>query len=203
VPESLPYGVWHGCRRSSATNGRCPLALSPARSATTRQRGLLQSSVGGQCGPRAMKRSARGRGLQVLSIALAALPFAFALIRAIETGGQDLRDIWVALAALGGATAVVAAAGLHRRRLNALAALFAAMFVSATLLALLAALSLGTILGARVLVVASAHDLDPGPGLPASRRGCRGQECGDGHRDTRQSVRIVGHEAILPAQLNR
>ena len=102
-----------------------------------------------------MKRSARGRGLHVLSSVFAVLPFAFALIRAIGTGGQDLRYIWVALAALGGATAVVAAAGLHRRRLNAGAAPFAAMFVSATLLALLTAL-VGTIFGAGVLVVVSA-----------------------------------------------
>jgi hypothetical protein len=94
-----------------------------------------------------MKRSARGLGLHVLSIVFAVLPFAFALIRAIGSGGQDLRYIWVALAALGGATAVVAAAGLHRRRLNAVAALFAAMFVSATLLALVAALLVGTVFG--------------------------------------------------------
>jgi hypothetical protein len=103
-----------------------------------------------------MNRSTRGRGLHVLSIVFAVLPFAFALIRAIGTGGQDLRYIWVALAGLGGATAVVAAAGLHRRRLNAVAALFGAMFVSATLLALVAALLVGTVLGAGVLVVASA-----------------------------------------------
>jgi hypothetical protein len=103
-----------------------------------------------------MKRSARGRGLHVLSSVFAVLPFAFALIRAIGTGGQDLRYIWVALAALGGATAVVAAAGLHRRRLNAVAALFAAMFLSATLLALVTGLLVGTIFGAGVLVVASA-----------------------------------------------
>ena len=103
-----------------------------------------------------MTRSARGRGLHVLSSVFAVLPFAFALIRAIGTGGQDLRYIWVALAALGGATAIVAAARLHRRRLNAGAALFAAMFVSATLLALLTALLVGTIFGAGVLVVVSA-----------------------------------------------
>jgi hypothetical protein len=103
-----------------------------------------------------MKRSARGLGLHVLSSVFAVLPFAFAVIRAMGTGGQDLRYIWVALAALGGATAVVAAAGLHRRRLNAEAALFAAMFVTATLLALLAALLLGTIFGTGVAVVASA-----------------------------------------------
>ena len=103
-----------------------------------------------------MKRSARGRGLHVLSSVFAVLPFAFALIRAIGTGGQDLRYIWVALAALGGATAVVAAAGLYRRGLNAGAALFAAMFVSATRLALLTALLVGTIFGAGVLVVVSA-----------------------------------------------
>jgi hypothetical protein len=102
-----------------------------------------------------MKRSARGRGLHVLSIVFAVLPVAFALIRAIGTGGQDLRYIWVALAALGGATAVVAAAGLRRKRLNAVA-LFAAMFVSATLLALVAALLVGTVFGGGVLVVASA-----------------------------------------------
>ena len=103
-----------------------------------------------------MKRTARGRGLHVLSIVFAVFPFAFALIRAIETGGQDLRYLWVALAALGGATAVVAVAGPQGRRRNAVAALFATMFVSATLLALVAALLLGTIFGAGVLVVASA-----------------------------------------------
>ena len=57
-------------------------------------------------------------------------------------------------------------AGRHRRRLNGVAALFAAMFVSATLLALVAALSVGTVFGAGVLVVASAFGFCSVAGYP-------------------------------------
>jgi len=103
-----------------------------------------------------MKRSVRGLALHILSIVVAVLPFAFAVIRAVRTDGQDVRYTWVALAALGGATAVVAAGWLRRRRVNAAARLFAAMFLTATLLALVAALFVGTHFGAGVLVVASS-----------------------------------------------
>lgn len=107
-------------------------------------------------GPEPMRRVSRGRALHALSVVFAVLPFAFALIRAIETRGRDLRYILVALAALGGAAAVQSAARLHGGRPSKVAALFAAVFIGATLLAVIAALLLGTILGPGILVVASA-----------------------------------------------
>src|SRR5262245_46182680 len=103
-----------------------------------------------------MMRSARGRSLHVLAIGFAALPLAFAVIRATVTGGNDLRYIWVALAALGGGAALAAVVGRPERRLMAGAAVFAAMFVAATLFALGAALVLGTTLGLGIAVVATS-----------------------------------------------
>lgn len=96
------------------------------------------------------------RAVGALSIVCAALPFAFGVIRAVETRGRDLRYILVALAALSGAAAVFAAARPHTRTRRMAAALFVAVFMGATLLAVVAAMLLGTILGPGILVVASA-----------------------------------------------
>ena len=101
-----------------------------------------------------MKRFSRGL-LRSLSVAFAALPLAFAVIRAVQTGGRDLRYIVVALAALIGAAAVHVAAGRHGRK-PMIAALSVAVFMGSTLVAVIAALLIGTILGPGTLVVASA-----------------------------------------------
>ena len=95
----------------------------------------------------------------MLAIIAAAFPFAFALIRAFETGGRDLRYIWVALAASIGATVVVSTARAYRSGPIAALALAAAVLVISTLLAIVAAWLLGTVLGLGVFVVGSAFGL--------------------------------------------
>ena len=102
-----------------------------------------------------MKRDLQSRRLFVLSIFFATLPFAFGLVRAVRTG-YDLRYFWVALASLLGAVATIAVGRVHIRRPIAVVTLVAAVFVIATLLAVLAATLIGTIFGMGIIVVASA-----------------------------------------------
>ena len=99
-----------------------------------------------------MKRSPRFRSLQALSLVFAALPVAFAVIRAVRTG-HDVRYLWVALAALLGAATVMAIGQGSRRTPLAAVTLSAAALVAALLLATLAALLLGTTFGRGILVV--------------------------------------------------
>jgi len=89
---------------------------------------------------------------QSLSILFGAVPFAFALVRAVRTG-DDLRYLWVALAALAGAT-IAMAIGKARRTRTSLGLGFSA-FVVATLFATAVALLLGTQLGPGVWLVGS------------------------------------------------
>jgi peptidoglycan/LPS O-acetylase OafA/YrhL len=89
---------------------------------------------------------------QSLSILFAAVPFAFALVRAVRTG-DDLRYLWVALAALLGATLAMAM-GRTRRTWTSLGLGFT-IFVLATLFATAAALLLGTQFGPGVWLVGS------------------------------------------------
>jgi len=102
-----------------------------------------------------MKRPPPDWRLYALSTCFAALPFAFALFRAVETG-DDFRYLWGALACLCGATAIMAVAGRTRLGSMAAVAVSAGVFIIATLFAVLAALLLGTTLGLGILVVASA-----------------------------------------------
>jgi hypothetical protein len=99
-----------------------------------------------------MTRSRRGSLLQALAVACGAVPFAFALIRAVQTG-TDFRYFWVALGGLCGAAASMAVARRYDRTSKAAVALPIAVFAAATLLAVLAALLIGTTLGPGVLVV--------------------------------------------------
>ena len=99
--------------------------------------------------------SRQERGFQALSILFGAAPFAFGLIRRVRTG-YDLRYLWVAVAALIGATVGMAVGKAYRRQPSVTVALSAASFVIATLLATGAALLLGMRLGPGVLVVGSA-----------------------------------------------
>src|SRR5258708_1916745 len=101
-----------------------------------------------------MKRSHRDWRIHGISILFAAVPFAFALVRAIRTG-HDFRYLWVALASLLGASAVMAIGKTDNRRPNSAAALSAGVFVFATLFAMLAAWLLGTRVGPGSLVVGS------------------------------------------------
>ena len=97
---------------------------------------------------------ARDWRIHGLSILFAAVPVAFAAIRAVRTG-HDFRYVWVALASLLGAWAVMVVGKATSRRPKSAAALSASVFVIATLLAVLAAWLLGTRVGPGSLVVAS------------------------------------------------
>ena len=95
------------------------------------------------------------RLLRLLAISAAVLPFAFGIIRAISTG-NDFRYIWVALASFIGAAALMSVVSVSRSGARGALALSAAVFVVATLAAVLAAMLLGTALGPGILVVASS-----------------------------------------------
>jgi hypothetical protein len=102
-----------------------------------------------------MKRALQSRWLFVLSIFVAAVPFAFALVRALRTG-YDLRYFWVALASLLGAMVTIILGRAHRGRPIAVGALVAGVFVIATLLAVLGALLIGTTFGLGIIAVGTA-----------------------------------------------
>ncbi len=87
---------------------------------------------------------------RALSIALAALPFAFGAIRALKTG-TDVRYLWVAVAAGLGALTVAQIAGRWRPAARALLA-----FLASGATGIGAALLLGTTLGPGILVVAAS-----------------------------------------------
>ena len=93
--------------------------------------------------------------LRAVSIVLAAVPFAFALIRTFQTG-DDLRYLWVAIAGLCGAVATVWVAGPDGTSPKAGVVLSAVVFAVATLLGILTAVLLGTNLGPAVVVVGAA-----------------------------------------------
>jgi len=94
------------------------------------------------------------RLLRVMSIAAAALPFAFASIRAVQTG-SDFRYFWLAFAGLFGA-AVTVGLGRGTNSGRSTLALAAAAFAVATLLSTLTAMLIGTRLGPGLLVVAGS-----------------------------------------------
>jgi hypothetical protein len=99
------------------------------------------------------------RGVRrLLSIAAAGVPFAFASIRAIQTG-DDFRYFWVAFAGLIGAAAAARAGRGSRQRSIRAVALAAGSFVTATLLAVIAAVLIGTRLGPGLVVVAASFGL--------------------------------------------
>ena len=102
-----------------------------------------------------MRRALQNRRLFALSIFVAAVPFAFALVRAVRTG-YDLRYFWVALASLLGAMATIAVGRAHLTRPIAIVALVAGVFVIATLLAVFAASLIGTTLGPGIIAVGAA-----------------------------------------------
>jgi hypothetical protein len=93
--------------------------------------------------------------MHLLSAAFAAVPFAFGLIRAVETG-DDVRYLWVALAALGGALVVVATGKALGWSSERVVALFGGVFVAATLCAMMAASALGVRVGPGMLIVGAA-----------------------------------------------
>lgn len=91
--------------------------------------------------------------MNAIAIAFAATPFAFALIRLVQTG-TDSRYVVVALASsCGAALAMLLTTPVTRARFLRVAV---NVFIIASLLAVIAALLLGTRLGPGILVVAAA-----------------------------------------------
>ena len=84
--------------------------------------------------------------MRVLAVLVAAVPFAFGLIRFAQTG-SDARYLVVAAASLAGAAVALKFARTAR---------VVAVFLAATVLAILAATLLGTRLGLGILVVAAS-----------------------------------------------
>ena len=90
-----------------------------------------------------------------LSILFAAVPFAFAVVRAIRTG-DDFRYLWVALASLLSALVVMVVEKTDRRGPIVAAARSIWVFVVATMVAVFAAWLLGARVGPGSLLVGSA-----------------------------------------------
>lgn len=91
-----------------------------------------------------MTGRARQPGVFFLSILLAAVPFVFALIRAIQTG-TDFRYLWMAIAAFIGAALVMVIGKARDQTRNVVLQLSAIAFLTSTLVAGL----MGRLLGAR------------------------------------------------------
>jgi len=92
--------------------------------------------------------------VRALSMAAAALPFAFASIRAIRTT-WDVRYFTIAAAGLIGAAATVAIRRTYASGWTTVTAALVA-FVTASVLSVLAAMAIGTRLGLGLLVVADS-----------------------------------------------
>ena len=105
-----------------------------------------------------MGRSPRERLLYALSLACAAVPFVFALIRVFQTG-SDRRFLWVAFASfLGGSGVMAIAQARHRTSAPGVLAAVAA-FAVAVILAGSTAFMLGATSALAVSVVAVAFAL--------------------------------------------
>ena len=85
-----------------------------------------------------MKRSPREQLIFLAAILLTAAPFAFALIRAFQTG-SDLRYLWVAIAAFIGTNVVIAAGKARSRTTSGVFILTTAATVLGTIVAGLSA----------------------------------------------------------------
>ena len=100
----------------------------------------------------------RSRLLDAMAMTFGLLPFAFGLIRALTTG-QDVRYLWVAAAGFVGAALVTVQARSRNGSTGPHIAAAAVAFVAATVLAVFAAMILGTRLGPGLLVVGAAFGL--------------------------------------------
>ena len=99
-----------------------------------------------------MRRVPRAR-LLALAVVFAAVPVAFGLIRAVQTG-RDVRYVWVAAAGACGAVVVTAIARAHGDSSTPVL-VFCGSFLMSGVLALCAGLAVGTRLGPGLLVVAA------------------------------------------------
>lgn len=90
---------------------------------------------------------------RIAGVVAACAPFAFALFRAVETEGRDVRYLWVALAAFAGAMARMSLAvrGGGRRMPPGIVA--AGVWFTSTLLAVMVAWLLGTSFGPALFIV--------------------------------------------------
>lgn len=104
------------------------------------------------------ERTTRHKTLGVASVLLAAVPFAFALIRLVQTG-DDFRYLWMAIVTFIGAAAVSMAGRARIRGLGALTALTTAALIAATLLGVATAVLLGTTFGPAAVIVALGFGL--------------------------------------------
>ena len=100
-----------------------------------------------------MKWSPRERRLYVLSILFATAPFAFGLIRLVETG-SDLRILWMSLASFFGTFLLTAIAKMRTRVPGAVLGFSVAVLATATLLAAATAYLLGATSAVGVWAVA-------------------------------------------------
>jgi hypothetical protein len=90
----------------------------------------------------AMKRSPRELLIFFVSMLFAAVPFAFALLRAFRTG-NDFRFLWMAFVSFLGAAVVIAVGKSRNRKAKGILAPSALVLIIATLLAGLVAFLLG------------------------------------------------------------
>lgn len=90
---------------------------------------------------------------RLLAAALAFVPFAFGMIRAIQTDARDVRYLWVAFAAFAGAMLRMAMARRQAPSRLTRGALAAGVFVFSSVFAAIAAWMLGTAIGPGMLVV--------------------------------------------------
>src|SRR4029453_2979315 len=102
-----------------------------------------------------MTRSNRNWRIYWVSILFAAVPFAFAVVRAIRTG-DDFRYLWVALASLMSALVVMVVAKTDRRGPIVAAARSTWVFVVATFVAVLAVCLPRTRFFLRTLILGSS-----------------------------------------------
>lgn len=91
--------------------------------------------------------------IRIAAAVLAFLPFGFALMRAVETEGRDLRYLWVALAAFVGAMVRMAMAANNPGRPMTRGALALGVFFLSMLSAVFTAWLLGTIIGPSMFIV--------------------------------------------------
>ncbi|MDQ6612599.1 MAG: hypothetical protein M3Y64_09205 [Gemmatimonadota bacterium] len=96
--------------------------------------------------------------LRALSVLFGVVPFVFGLFRLITTG-TDSRYIWLAFAALIGATLVMRLGKAQRRSRSVIAGLFLFALIVSILLAALAGRVLGATSGIAVLAVAIGFGL--------------------------------------------
>ena len=105
-----------------------------------------------------MPGSSRRSGLVVLSVLVGAMPFAFGVIRAVETG-RDLRYLWLAVVSFLGAWAVMTIGTARARYPRTVLVLAAMAFGVALLLGVVTARLLGVMAGPGMWVVCGAFAL--------------------------------------------